>query len=178
MRCLCPSIASRFAALAAIAMTVVGCGRIVHVTSDPAGVPIYAPPGSPLAPFGSFGVVPLGQTPCQLRVPSGSAVGLIAMDGRRIRYLTIQPEVEPFAFSFDVTNTADVSPTLAAAFEHRVQIGMTADEVHIALGWPYYGVNRTTTVYGRHEQWVYSWYGGMDVEYVYLDNDIVTSIQN
>lgn len=51
-------------------------------------------------------------------------------------------------------------------------IGMTADEVLASTWGEPEKINRTTTVYGVSEQWVYS-----GNRYVYLDNGIVTAIQ-
>lgn len=55
-----------------------------------------------------------------------------------------------------------------------VLVGMTADQVLAAWGKPT-DVNRTTTAVGSSEQWVY---GDLDASYVYLDNGVVTTIQN
>jgi len=53
-----------------------------------------------------------------------------------------------------------------------VQIGMTANEVRASSWGAPKDINRTTTVNGVREQWVYS--GG----YLYLTNGVVTAIQN
>ncbi|TCT16379.1 hypothetical protein EDC18_102398 [Natranaerovirga pectinivora] len=53
------------------------------------------------------------------------------------------------------------------------QIGMTAQEVKDSTWGEPQKVNRTTTQYGTREQWVYS----MN-RYVYLDNGVVTAIQD
>jgi hypothetical protein len=53
----------------------------------------------------------------------------------------------------------------------KISIGMTAAQVRLAWGAPE-EINRTTTAYGVHEQWVYG------DSYVYLDNGIVTAFQN
>lgn len=60
--------------------------------------------------------------------------------------------------------------------ERKVAIGMTKVEVVYAWGSPR-DINRTTTGGGTHEQWVFGnpIYGA---NYVYFDNDLVTSIQN
>lgn len=52
-------------------------------------------------------------------------------------------------------------------------IGMTADEVRKSTWGSPKEINRTTTAYGIHEQWVYSNY-----RYIYLDDGIVTAIQD
>ena len=55
-----------------------------------------------------------------------------------------------------------------------VKIGDTADFVIKKSSWGKpKEINRTTTKYGSHEQWVYG-----DGNYLYLDNGVVTSIQN
>lgn len=51
-------------------------------------------------------------------------------------------------------------------------IGMTAEEVRNSTWGKPEDINRTTTAYGVHEQWVYSNY-----RYIYFDNGIVTAIQ-
>jgi hypothetical protein len=53
------------------------------------------------------------------------------------------------------------------------QIGMTADEVRNSSWGNPREINRTTTAYGVSEQWVYS-----DYRYIYLDDGIVTAIQD
>lgn len=54
-----------------------------------------------------------------------------------------------------------------------VRIGMTQEEV-VASSWGRpQDINRTTTAYGNHEQWVY---GGRN--YLYFENGKLTSIQN
>lgn len=54
-----------------------------------------------------------------------------------------------------------------------VRIGMTKDEV-LASNWGQpKSINKTTSTYGTHEQWVY---GGNN--YLYFDNGILTSFQN
>jgi hypothetical protein len=55
----------------------------------------------------------------------------------------------------------------------EVWIGMTQDQLLVSRGLPT-TINRTTTVGGVHEQWVYSWTG----TYIYLENGIVTSWQD
>lgn len=52
-------------------------------------------------------------------------------------------------------------------------IGMTADEVRNSTWGSPSKINATTTAKGTHEQWVYS-----TSRYIYLDNGIVTSIQD
>ncbi len=52
------------------------------------------------------------------------------------------------------------------------QIGMTKEEVKNSLWGTPKDINKTTTVNGTSEQWVYDNY-----KYVYFDDDIVTSIQ-
>lgn len=52
-------------------------------------------------------------------------------------------------------------------------IGMTADEVKLSTWGEPTTINRTTTEYGVSEQWVYGTKG-----YIYLENGIVTAIQD
>ena len=63
----------------------------------------------------------------------------------------------------------------AAAWKARggVAIGMTASQVRASNWGRPEKINRSSGSYGTHEQWVY---GGHN--YVYLQNGIVTSIQN
>ena len=51
-------------------------------------------------------------------------------------------------------------------------VGMTAEEVRNSTWGKPEDINRTTTAYGVHEQWVYS-----NNRYIYFDNGIVTTIQ-
>jgi hypothetical protein len=56
--------------------------------------------------------------------------------------------------------------------ERRIRIGMTDAMVREAWGKPE-DINRTTTTYGVHEQWVYE-----SGNYCYFDDGILTTIQN
>lgn len=56
--------------------------------------------------------------------------------------------------------------------EHRIRIGFNRDQVRDAWGAPEDN-NRTTTAAHQHEQWVYS-----SGRYVYLDDGVVTAIQD
>ena len=69
-----------------------------------------------------------------------------------------------------------VTEFIKSIAERKVAIGMTKVEVVYAWGSPN-DINRTTTGGGTHEQWVFGnpIYGA---NYVYFDNDTVTSIQN
>lgn len=69
-----------------------------------------------------------------------------------------------------------IEKNIKAVSERKVAIGMTKVEVVYAWGSPK-DINKTTTGYGTSEQWVFGnpIYSG---NYVYFDNDIVTSIQN
>ena len=67
----------------------------------------------------------------------------------------------------------DAIKARAAAKKEGVYIGMTQAQV-IASSWGRpQGVNRTTTVLGTHEQWVYGIHS-----YLYFEEGILTSIQN
>ena len=54
-------------------------------------------------------------------------------------------------------------------------IGMTAEEVRNSTWGEPDDINKTTTKYGTSEQWVYK--NSNDFKYIYLDNGIVTAIQ-
>jgi hypothetical protein len=62
--------------------------------------------------------------------------------------------------------------TKERVLNRRIAIGMTAEMVRLAWGGPT-DINRTTTVRGIWEQWVYG-----DGAYVYLQNGVVTAFQN
>lgn len=62
------------------------------------------------------------------------------------------------------------APGVALVACHRYAIGMTEDMLLASLGNPY-AINRTETVGGSHQQWVY----GND--YIYIDDGVVTSFQ-
>ena len=67
--------------------------------------------------------------------------------------------------------------------QKRVAIGMTSEQVMAAWGYPS-AVNKTTVAGGVNEQWVYRHHGDATVDYaetddyVYLENGVVTAIQN
>jgi hypothetical protein len=57
------------------------------------------------------------------------------------------------------------------------KIGMTKEEAYNST-WGYPDdINKTTTEYGVSEQWVYEEKDDFDIKCIYLDNDIVTAIQ-
>lgn len=58
---------------------------------------------------------------------------------------------------------------------NRIQIGMTQQQAVAGWGRPN-DINRTTTRYGTHEQWVYGEYG--ERGYLYFEDGILTSFQN
>ena len=66
-----------------------------------------------------------------------------------------------------LTKTSDSAEPLK-----EPSIGMTADEVRESTWGEPQKINKTTTAYGVHEQWVYS-----TSRYIYLDDEKVTSIQ-
>jgi hypothetical protein len=59
-----------------------------------------------------------------------------------------------------------------AVLNHRVVVGMTAEQCRMAWGNPL-EVNRTLLTSGKNEQWVYA-----GNRYLYIDNGILTSIQD
>lgn len=59
----------------------------------------------------------------------------------------------------------------------QVNIGMTKEMCIEALGHPS-DINRTTTAYGTHEQWVYESKYGYKTKYVYFENGKITAIQD
>ena len=64
-------------------------------------------------------------------------------------------------------------PEVAEAIRNgKVLVGMTWPQVELAVGRPP-RVNRTVTAFGTHEQLIYPSHF-----YVYLDNDIVTAVQD
>lgn len=67
------------------------------------------------------------------------------------------------------------SAAAAKAWKARggVAIGMTASQVRASNWGKPQTINRSSGSYGTHEQWVYG-----DNNYVYLQNGVVTSIQN
>lgn len=69
------------------------------------------------------------------------------------------------------TSDNPVPPQLIT--QEAPKIGMTKEEVENSTWGKPSKINRTTTAYGVHEQWVYSNY-----RYIYFDNDIVTAIQD
>ena len=71
----------------------------------------------------------------------------------------------------------------SAMLEERPAIGMTADELRLAIGSPT-DVNRTVTASHVHEQWVYETRGIIApirvtrTFFVYLDDGVVTAWQD
>jgi hypothetical protein len=59
----------------------------------------------------------------------------------------------------------------------RVAVGMSSCEVLASWG-PPDAINRTITARGTFVQWVYEDLDGMPQQYVYLDNGIVSSLQD
>lgn len=85
--------------------------------------------------------------------------------------LDINARASEFSFLGKSYTSDGTNPTINYSLM-KPQIGMTAAEV-VKTSWGRPNdINRTTTASNIHEQWVY--YGG---RYVYLDNGIVTTIQ-
>jgi hypothetical protein len=63
---------------------------------------------------------------------------------------------------------------LSAVVCGRVQIGMTREQAIAGWGRPR-DINRTTALYGVHEQWVYGEYGS---GYLYFEDGRLTTVQN
>ncbi len=62
--------------------------------------------------------------------------------------------------------------TTQKPLKNEPEIGMTAEEVKNSTWGKPTKINKTTTKYGVHEQWVYS-----SGKYIYFDDGVVTSIQ-
>ena len=58
-----------------------------------------------------------------------------------------------------------------------VRLGMTAEQVLAAWGQPR-DRNRTTSSHGTSEQWVYRSVNRPGAQYVYLENGVVTTLQD
>ena len=72
-------------------------------------------------------------------------------------------------------NAAEKEPSSSPGAKVPPAIGMTADEVLASTWGEPSDINRTTTQYGVSEQWVYK--SGSEMKYIYLDDGIVTAIQ-
>jgi len=59
--------------------------------------------------------------------------------------------------------------------EGKIAIGMNAVEVIVSIGNPR-DKNKSTGVWGEHEQWIYGY--GTDRRYLYFENKILTSWQD
>ena len=80
----------------------------------------------------------------------------------------------PHQISAAEQRARDKAAEIAKAIEEkRVVIGMTAAQCRAAWGTPT-AVNRTVTSSGQNEQWVYR----TTDRYLYLDNGILTTVQN
>lgn len=75
-----------------------------------------------------------------------------------------------------VNNINSSAQSLESISEAKISIGMSRHELLLAWGLPS-DINDTVTASGKSSQWVYGnpAYGA---NYVYLDNDIITAIQN
>lgn len=73
---------------------------------------------------------------------------------------------------FENAKPADAAHNDAKPQKSAPAIGMTAEEVRNSSWGKPSDINKTTTAYGVHEQWVYS-----GNRYIYFDDGIVTSIQ-
>lgn len=77
----------------------------------------------------------------------------------------------------DTSNSAFDTSELAPIVKDKPEIGMSADQVKLTKWGKSKFINKTTTINGISEQWVYADSLGNTFGYVYLDNGIVTSIQ-
>jgi hypothetical protein len=73
------------------------------------------------------------------------------------------------------TQGPPTDPYEAAALSGKIMVGMSAAKVRHAWGQPS-TINRSMVAGRSHEQWVYR-LGNRDTQYVYLENDRVTSWQ-
>lgn len=75
-----------------------------------------------------------------------------------------------------VNNVGSSAQSLEAISEAKISIGMNVHELQLSWGLAS-DINNTTTAAGKSSQWVYGnpIYGA---SYVYLDNDVITAIQN
>lgn len=71
-------------------------------------------------------------------------------------------------------NAAEQQPSVTQGAKDP-EIGMTAEQILESTWGEPSDINRTTTRYGASEQWVYNTYSG--TKYIYLDDGIVTAIQ-
>lgn len=71
----------------------------------------------------------------------------------------------------------DSKPAANENLKSEPQIGMTSDEVKASNWGEPIKINKTTTANNVSEQWVYTDSFG-NTKYIYLDNGIVTSIQD
>lgn len=84
----------------------------------------------------------------------------------------VSSTIEYHFFTVDPRKKYKWSKKIWSAIENeRVFIGMNKEQAKMSWGYPE-SINKTSTVYGTHEQWVYD--GG----YLYFDNQILRSIQN
>lgn len=111
-------------------------------------------------------------------LPSNSVldgtISFIDSSNATIKYTLNRNIIEEF-WSGDVSKTyRKVSnSTIPVAEKPAPQIGMTADQIRSSSWGSPEDINKTTTEFGTSEQWVYP-----DYKYIYLDNGIVTAIQN
>lgn len=66
---------------------------------------------------------------------------------------------------------------LATIVCRRIRIGMTSDQVVAAWGRPQ-DINTTTTAHGTHEQWVWEDSDGLPYQYAYMEDGVLTAIQD
>jgi len=104
-------------------------------------------------------------------VKNNAASTFVIKNGNLHEYSTFEGKTDLTVF-----NRLSSSTTLPTAkILRNPSIGMTASEVRESSWGEPSDINRTTTSFGVSEQWVYSNYSGY--RYIYLDDGIVTSIQ-
>lgn len=94
----------------------------------------------------------------------------VRLDDGRIAYIS---QVDLDLSESDDTHARKAAEKKDCDRRGGIAVGMTAKQVLASCWGRPEHVNRTTTAHGTHEQWVYH-----TSNYVYLDNGIVTAIQN
>lgn len=77
---------------------------------------------------------------------------------------------------FERNKPQEETTPMTEPIKKEPSIGMTAEEVRNSTWGEPDEINKTTTAYGVREQWVYKSYD-YDYKYIYLENGIVTAIQ-
>jgi hypothetical protein len=147
-----------------------GYDRIISIDATEPGVKVYFRQQNQYVYHGYYKLQLMGTTPFQLQTIGEGTVEVWAVKDDMLAKtkLTWEGENQTINFALAAKMTRDDR----CCVEGKVHVGMPESMARIAWGDPE-TIHSTTTAYGRHEQWCYSW-----GNYIYVEEGRVTSIQN